>query len=513
MFALSNPSLATQKVAVGGRQVRARRAAPTRRAVAVSPKARLYDNILETIGDTPIVKINRLAPEGVTMYAKAEFFNPCSSVKDRYVPVRDRTRVRFSVSRPIDAGSDPHRPRGRPERNHTRDDSRSSPFALFRRTLYSAKSGREPKTRRFHLRGRLDANGTRTRVETARVLDVFPQRAHERHRADRTRAPLCVSDANARTRDSLALAVITDAERRGVLKKGDTVVEATSGNTGIAVAMVCAQRGYDCVICMAEPFSVERRKIMRMLGAKVIVTPKAGKGTGMVAKAEELCAEHGWFLCSQFENDANPAFHASTTGPEILQDFAGKQLDYFVTGYGTGGTFQGVGRALKAARPDTKIVLLEPEAAGLIASGVTTERKPTGAPAGSHPAFAAHPIQGWTPDFIPKVLEDAQAMDLYDELVPITGPEAIETAQKLARMEGIFTGISGGASMAGALKVAEKAPKGSVILTMLPDTSERYMSTPLYESIAADMNEEELEIAKSTPSFQLLPDAEPILQA
>ena len=307
--------------------------------------------------------------------------------------------------------------------------------------------------------------------------------------------------------------MITDAERRGVLKKGDTVVEATSGNTGIAVAMVCAQRGYDCVICMAEPFSVERRKIMRMLGAKVIVTPKAGKGTGMVAKAEELCAEHGWFLCSQFENEANPAFHASTTGPEILQDFAGKQLDYFVTGYGTGGTFQGVGRALKAARPDTKIVLLEPEAAGLIASGVTTERKPTGAPAGSHPAFAAHPIQGWTPDFIPKVLEDAQAMDLYDELVPITGPEAVETAQKLARMEGIFTGIPGGASMAGALKVAEKAPKGSVILTMLPDTSERYMSTPLYESIAADMNEEELEIAKSTPSFQLLPDAEPILQA
>ena len=196
-----------------------------------------------------------------------------------------------------------------------------------------------------------------------------------------------------------------------------------------------------------------------------------------------------------------------------LSDFAGKPLDYFVTGYGTGGTFQGVGRVIKAARPDTKIVLLEPEAAGLIASGTVTERKPTGAPKGSHPAFAAHPIQGWTPDFIPKVLEDAQKMNLYDELVPIAGPEAIETAQKLARMEGIFTGISGGASMAGALKVAEKAPKGSTILTMLPDTSERYMSTPLYESIAADMNEEELEIAKSTPSFQLLPDAEPILQA
>ena len=263
--------------------------------------------------------------------------------------------------------------------------------------------------------------------------------------------------------------------------------------------MVCAQRGYECVICMAEPFSVERRKIMRMLGAKVIVTPKAGKGTGMVAKAEELCEKHGWFLCSQFENDANPAFHASTTGPEILSDFAGKRLDYFVTGYGTGGTFQGVGRVLKAARPDVNIVLLEPEAAGLIASGTKTERKPTGAPKGSHPAFTPHPIQGWTPDFIPKVLEDAQAMNLYDELVPITGPESIETAQKLARMEGIFTGISGGASMAGALKVAANAPKGSVILTMLPDTSERYMSTPLYENIAADMDEAELEIAQSTP--------------
>ena len=246
--------------------------------------------------------------------------------------------------------------------------------------------------------------------------------------------------------------MIEDAERRGVLKKGDTVVEATSGNTGIAVAMVCAQKGYKCVITIAEPFSVERRKIMRMLGAKVIVTPKAGKGTGMVAKAEELCAEHGWFLCSQFENTANPDYHANTTGPEILKDFAGKQLDYFVTGYGTGGTFQGVGRALKAARPDTKIVLLEPEAAGLLASGIKTERKDTGAPKGSHPAFAPHPIQGWTPDFIPKVLEDAQNLNLYDELVPITGPESIETAQNLASQEGIFTGISGGASMAGALK-------------------------------------------------------------
>jgi len=396
MYAITNAAL-TQKAAIGGRAVRLnRQKAAVRRFAAVAPvRAKLYDNILETIGNTPIVKISdRLAPKGVEVYAKAEFMNPCSSVKDR-----------------------------------------------------------------------------------------------------------------------LALAVITDAEQKGLLKPGDTVVEATSGNTGIAVAMVCAQRGYDCVICMAEPFSVERRKIMRMLGAKVIVTPKAGKGTGMVAKAEELCEKHGWFLCRQFENDANPAFHASTTGPEILTDFAGKRLDYFVTGYGTGGTFQGVGRVLKAARSDTKIVLLEPEAASLIASGTKTERKDTGAPKGSHPAFAAHPIQGWTPDFIPKVLEDAQAMDLVDELVPISGPEAIETAQKLASTQGIFTGISGGASMAGALKVAAKAPKGSVILTMLPDTSERYMSTPLYESIAADMNEEELEIAKSTPSFQLLPGEEPVLQA
>ena len=368
-------------------------ATSARRAVSTTPRARIYENILETVGDTPVIKINRMAPEGVEMYVKAEYFNPLSSVKDR-----------------------------------------------------------------------------------------------------------------------LAVAVITDAERRGVLKPGDTVVEATSGNTGIAVAMACAQRGYRCVICMAEPFSVERRKIMRMLGAKVIVTPKAGKGTGMVAKAEELAEKNGWFLCRQFENEANPAYHASTTGPEILRDFADKKLDYFVTGYGTGGTFQGVARTLKESRPDTKVVLLEPEAAALVTSGVKTERKPTGAPNGSHPAFAAHPVQGWTPDFIPLVLENGLNMNLYDDLVKVEGSDAVKTAQALARNEGIFTGISGGATFAGALKVAEKAPKGSVILAMLPDTSERYMSTPLYESIAADMDEEELEIAKSTPSFQLIPGQEPTLQ-
>lgn len=363
-----------------------------RRGVAM-PMARIYDNILETVGDTPVIKINKLAPEGVEMYVKAEYFNPLSSVKDR-----------------------------------------------------------------------------------------------------------------------LAVAVITDAERKGLLKPGDTVVEATSGNTGIAIAMACAQRGYRCVICMAEPFSVERRKIMRMLGAKVIVTPKEGKGTGMVAKAEELAEKNGWFLARQFENEANPAYHASTTGPEILRDFAGKRLDYFVTGYGTGGTFQGVARTLKESRPDTKVVLLEPEAAALITSGIATERKSTGAPQGSHPAFSPHPVQGWTPDFIPLVLENGLNMNLYDELVKIQGPAAVQTAQALARNEGIFTGISGGATFAGALEVAKKAPKGSVILAMLPDTSERYMSTPLYESIAADMDEEELAIAKSTPSFQLLPGEPPVLQ-
>jgi len=276
--------------------------------------------------------------------------------------------------------------------------------------------------------------------------------------------------------------------------------------------MVCAQRGYKCVICMAEPFSVERRKLMRMLGAKVIVTPKAGKGTGMVRKAEELCEKHGWFLCHQFENEANWKFHEKTTGPEIVEAFKDKKLDYWVTGYGTGGTFHGAGKALKAALPDLKIVLAEPEAAGLLKSGIATERKADGAPVASHPAFAAHPIQGWTPDFIPKVLEDADPDALADELLPIPGPEAIATSKALAAKEGILTGISGGGTMWAALETAKKAPKGSVICCMLPDTGERYLSTPLFAEIAADMNDEELEIAKSTPSFQLLPDADPVLQ-
>ena len=317
----------------------------------------------------------------------------------------------------------------------------------------------------------------------------------------------------ASVKDRLAVAIIEDAEKRGELKPGMTVVEATSGNTGIAVAMVCAQRGYKCVICMAEPFSVERRKLMRMLGAQVIVTPKAGKGTGMVRKAEELCAKHGWFLCHQFENEANWKFHEETTGPEVLTDFDGKKLDYWVTGYGTGGTFHGAGKAIKAKRPDVKIILAEPADAGLLVSGTPTERNPDGSPKGSHPAFKPHPIQGWTPDFIPKVLEDAPMADIMEELISIPGAEAIKTAKELAAKEGLLTGISGGGTMWAALETAKKAPKGSVILAMLPDTGERYLSTPLFAEIEADMNEAELEIAKSTPSFQLIPGAEPVLQA
>jgi len=349
----------------------------------------LLDDITQTIGNTPVVKINdKLCPPGRTIYAKCEFFNPLSSVKDR-----------------------------------------------------------------------------------------------------------------------LALSIIETAEKDGTLKPGDTVIEATSGNTGIAVAMMCAQRGYDCVITMAEPFSVERRKLMRMLGAKVIVTPKAGKGTGMVEKAAELAEKHGWFLCHQFETEANWKFHEATTGPEILNDFKDKPLDYWVTGYGTGGTFHGVGKYIKANRPDVKIVLAEPSAAALLDSGIATERNSDGSPKSTHPAFAPHPIQGWTPDFIPKVLEDGNKLNLMDEYVGIPDGVAVETSQLLARTQGILTGISGGATMWAAIETAKKAPEGSTILAMLPDTGERYLSTPLFSSIAADMNDEELEIAKSTPSHQLLPVA------
>mmetsp|Transcript_8867 Transcript_8867/g.19178 ORF Transcript_8867/g.19178 Transcript_8867/m.19178 type:complete len:403 (+) Transcript_8867:51-1259(+) len=345
------------------------------------------DNISEAVGNTPMVKVSdRICPEGRTIYAKCEYFNPLSSVKDR-----------------------------------------------------------------------------------------------------------------------LALSIIESAEKDGSLKPGQTVIEATSGNTGIAVAMMCAQRGYPCVITMAEPFSVERRKLMRMLGAKVIVTPKAGKGTGMVEKAAELAEKHGWFLCHQFETEANWKFHYETTGPEICNDLKDSKLDYWVTGYGTGGTFHGAGKYIKENSPGTKVILAEPGAANLIGSGIKTERNDDGSPVSSHPAFAAHPIQGWTPDFIPLVLEKGLDQTLQDEMVEIPDGAAVAMSQSLARNEGLLTGISGGATMWAAVETAKKAPEGSVIVAMLPDTGERYLSTPLFASIAADMNEEELEIARSTPSFILEP--------
>lgn len=304
----------------------------------------IYDSILGTIGNTPIVRINALAPAHVTMFVKCEFFNPLHSVKDR-----------------------------------------------------------------------------------------------------------------------LAIAIIEDAERKGLLQPGQTVIEATSGNTGIALAMVCAAKGYPFVAVMVETFSIERRKIMRALGAKVILTPAAERGSGMVKKAAELAARHGWFLARQFENEANPAYHRSTTGPEIVRDFAGRRLDYFVSGWGTGGTLTGAGQVIKLARPDTRIVATEPEGASLLAGQ----------------AFTPHKIQGWTPDFIPAVLDRTVA----DEIIPVSDNEALETARALAKREGIFCGISCGGTFAAALKVAKAAPEGSVILAMLPDTGERYLSTALFADI------------------------------
>lgn len=304
----------------------------------------IYDSILGTIGQTPIVKINRLAPAHVTMYVKCEFFNPLHSVKDR-----------------------------------------------------------------------------------------------------------------------LAIGIIEDAERRGILRPGQTVVEATSGNTGIALAMVCAAKGYPFVAVMVETFSVERRKIMRALGAKVILTPAAERGSGMVRKAEELATKHGWFLARQFENEANPAYHRSTTGPEIVRDFAGRRLDYFVSGWGTGGTLTGAGQVIKLARPEVEIIATEPESAALL----------------SGKEFSPHKIQGWTPDFIPKVLD----RQIADRIVPVSDDEALSTARALARQEGIFCGISCGGTFAAALRVAQQAAEGAVILAMLPDTGERYLSTALFADL------------------------------
>jgi cysteine synthase len=312
-------------------------------------------------------------------------------------------------------------------------------------------------------------------------------------------------------KDRLALGVIEDAEQTGRLLPGQTVVEATSGNTGIGLAMVCAVKGYPLVVTMAENFSIERRKLLRFLGAKVVLTPASEKGTGMVAKAEELAATHGWFLCRQFENEANANVHARTTAPEILADFEGDRLDYWVTGFGTGGTLKGVSRVLRDKRPDTKIVVCEPDNSAMLASGIAQAQSDDGSLARSHPLFRPHLMQGWSPDFIPKLAVDAMSSKTFDEVMPVDGGDAMRLSHELARREGVFVGISAGATLAGAIAVAERAPEGSNVLCMLPDTGERYLSTPLFDDIAVDMTAEEIEISRSTPRcrFDVKPAAPP----
>jgi cysteine synthase len=335
-----------------------------------------FANILETVGNTPVVKIGKLAPPNVNLYVKIEAFNPLGSVKDR-----------------------------------------------------------------------------------------------------------------------LALGVIEDAERTGALKPGQTVVEATSGNTGIGLAMVCAQKGYPLVVTMAESFSVERRKLMRFLGAKVVLTPAAEGATGMVRKTIELAKKNGWFYTRQFENEANADFHSRTTAREIIKDFAGERLDYWVTGFGTGGTLKGVARVLDKERPETKIVVAEPADAAMLTSGSAQERQSDGSPAARHPAWKPHPIQGWSPDFIPKLAGDAVDMKFIDRVITVPGPQAMHWSRQLAQKEGIFVGTSAGGTFAAAIEVCTGAPQGTTILCMLPDTGERYLSTPLFGDILAEMNEEEAAIA------------------
>ena len=347
-------------------------------------RKRLYDSVVDTIGDTPCIRLHRIAPKHVRMYVKAEFFNPAGSVKDR-----------------------------------------------------------------------------------------------------------------------LAISIVEEAERSGDLKPGQTVVEATSGNTGIGLAMVCAAKGYPLVVTMADSFSVERRRLMRFLGAKVVLTPRADKGLGMYRKAQELAEANGWFYARQFETPANARIHENTTARELLADFDGDRLDYWVSGYGTGGTVTGVGRALRKERPMTKIVLSEPSIAPLLGSGVAQQRGTDHSPAASHTAWTPHPIQGWTPDFIAHVLQESVDKRYYDELIPVAGPEAIAWSRRLAVEEGIFTGISGGASLAAAVQVAERAPEGSVLCCMLPDTGERYLSTPLFEGVATEMTPEEEALSRSTPGYQM----------
>jgi cysteine synthase A len=346
----------------------------------------IRNSILETVGNTPVVRINNIAPAGVELFVKIEAFNPLGSVKDR-----------------------------------------------------------------------------------------------------------------------LALGVIEAAERDGSLKPGQTVVEATSGNTGIGLAMVCAQKGYPLVVTMAENFSIERRKLMRFLGAKVILTPAAEKGSGMLAKARELAEKHGWFLCHQFENEANADMHTRTTAREIVADFAGGRLDYWVTGFGTGGTLKGVARVLAKERPDTKIVVCEPADAPMLTRAEPQERNPDGSPVRANPAWKPHPMQGWSPDFIPKLTGDAVATGVIHRILTIATADAMHWSRELARQEGIFVGITAGGTFAGALQVCKDAPRGSTVLCMLPDTGERYLSTPLFADVPADMTEDELQIMRSTPSSHLQP--------
>jgi cysteine synthase len=347
-----------------------------------------YDDILGTIGRTPVVKITKLAPKGINLYVKIEAFNPLGSVKDR-----------------------------------------------------------------------------------------------------------------------LALGIIEAAEKSGQLKPGQTVIEATSGNTGIGLAMVCAAKGYPLVVTMAESFSVERRKLMRFLGAKVVLTPASERAFGMVNKAQELAKTHGWFLAHQFENEANPDMHARTTAREIVDDFKGERLDYWVTGFGTGGTLTGVSRVLSKERPDTKIVVCEPAEAPMLSSHIAQERNADRSPAKPHPSFKPHPMQGWSPDFIPKITAEAVDMKVIDRILLIQGADAIKYSRELAQKEGIFVGISAGGTFAGALEVCKSAAPGSTVLAMLPDTGERYLSTPLFGDIPADMNEEELKISNSTPGNRMPPKA------
>src|SRR4051812_38496633 len=298
----------------------------------------------------------------------------------------------------------------------------------------------------------------------------------------------------------LALGVIEAAERSGALKAGQTVIEATSGNTGIGLAMVCAQKGYPLVVTMAETFSVERRRLMRFLGAKVVLTPAAERGMGMVKKAVELAETHGWFLTRQFENEANADMHSRTTAREIIADFEGERLDYWVTGFGTGGTLKGVSRVLAKERPDTKIVVCEPADAPMLTSHLPQERRPDGSAAVAHAAWKPHPMQGWGPDFIPKLTGDVVDMNVIDRVVTVAGADAMRCSRELAQKEGIFVGITAGATFAGALQVCRDAPQGSTILCMLPDTGERYLSTPLFADVTADMTDEEKEIL-ATASF------------